>query len=405
MELETNTFKVTPAIYQRTRGEIDWLMEEASRHNLHFTALYNGWYPKEALALGDTEQFQALLAAGHEIGSHAHRLTYDAQQDLWVGRIDEIGRYGRPNYDAQLAQQTWNDAHRYVQELLAEIAASGQNQTMCAVGFKCSDEGALMDQFGFTIASGNRSEKGPAYFGHIVWNPWRAATSDAPGNELMEDSRAGYISLDHLAQVGIKGGAHGIDLAVPQLQRRFLMLYAEWLSRERQGAEDKVWTFGFVYHPQYGDTFNDALVEFLSWLDANFVGKTSPRGNVIAQYATTGDIAQQFEAWEAEHPGVSSFHYGQGDPYPYTYETVPQMLDGTDYEGEVNLGDGVTCFRLSKGGQPIYWMWSDLGTRTADLSSELRGQVRITSAAGQQSTQDASALSLTEQPLFVEAMP
>jgi hypothetical protein len=343
-----------------------------------------------------------LLDAGHEIGSHAHQLIYDPDQDLWISTADEVRRYGHPYYDATIARQSWDDADRYVDALLAEIGVTGQNQTMCAVPFKCSDEGQLMDEFGFTIASGNRSEKGTTYFGHLVWNPWRAAASDEPVHELEEDLSATYISLDHLAQVGIRGGVHGIDLSIPQMQRRFLMLYVEWLSRERRGVEDRVWTFGFVYHPEDGDVFNAELSEFLSWLDAHFIGQTTPHGNVIARYATAGDVAREFETWEAEHPGTSSFTYVRDDPYPYTYAVVPTMLEGAAYEADVDLGEGVTCFRLSKDGQPIYLLWSDVGERTVDLTGELASQVRATNAAGEQSVQDASALPLTEEPLFVE---
>jgi hypothetical protein len=402
MDLETNTFKATPDVYQITHDEIDWLMTEAARHDLHFTALYNGWYPKWALDHNDLAQFEQLLAAGHEIGSHAHRLTYDPEQDLWIAHVDETNKYGRPNYDAALTLQSWEDAYTYVDRLLTQIGASGQNQTMCAVPFMCSDEGQLMSQFGFTIAAGGRSEKATSYFGHIVWNPWRQAGNDEFGHELEEDLNASFIGLDHLAQVGIRGGAHGMDLSVPQLQRRFLMLYAEWLSRERTAADDKVWTFGFVYHPNDGDNFNAELVEFLTWLDANFVGKTSPHGNLIARYASVGDIAQQFYAWEAEHPGVSSFSYVLGDPYPYTYEFLPQKLENADYEANVDLGSGVTCFRLSRDGQPIYLMWSDSGTLSIDFSSQLSGQVHLTDARGQTSLQEASAIQLTEEPLLVE---
>jgi hypothetical protein len=196
-----------------------------------------------------------------------------------------------------------------------------------------------------------------------------------------------------------------MDLSVPQLQRRFLMLYAEWLGRERTGAEDRVWTFGFVFHPEDGDGFNGALAELLTWLDANFVGKTSPQGNVIARYATAGDIAQEFYTWEAQHPGASSFSYVVDDPYPYTYEIVPRMLEGAAYEAEVDLGEGATAFRLSKDGQPIYLLWSDAGEQTIDLSAELSGQVHVTDATGGESAQDASALHLTEEPSFVESMP
>lgn len=398
---EDASFKADSTFYSRTHDEIDWLMEEAARHGLRFTALYNGWYPKMALELGDLSQFEALLAAGHEIGSHAHRITYDPVQELWISHVHEMARYGIPNYNAELARQAWADADRYADEALAGIGASGQNQTMCAVPFKCSDEGALMEEFGFTIASGNRSEKGTAYFGHIVWNPWRPATSDEPGHELEEDLSAGYIAVDHLAQIG-STEAHGMDVSVPQLQRRFLMLYAEWLSRERTGAEDRVWSFGFVYHPNYGDRYNAEITTFLDWLDEYFIGQMSLHGHDIARYATVGEIAEEFYAWEAAHPGASSFNYVRGDPYPYTYAIIPTMLEGAAYEAHVDLGQGVTCFRFLEEGRPIYLLWSDQGERTVDFSAELSGQVQVTDAAGQERTEDASALPLSEERLFVE---
>jgi hypothetical protein len=402
MDLQTDTFKVTPEVYQRTYDEIDWLMAEADRHDLQFTALFNGWYPKYALEQQDLSQFRNLLAAGHDVGSHAHRLTYDEEQDLWIAHVNELSKYGRPNYDPELTLQAWDDAYRYVDAVLTGIGATEQNQVMCAVPFMCSDEGQLMNQFGFTIAAGGRSEKSTSYFGHIVWNPWRPASNDEFGHELEDDLHANFIYLDHLAQIGIIGGAHGMDLSVPQLQRRFLMLYTEWLNRERTGTNDMVWTFGFVYHPNYGDRYNAELVEFLAWLDTNFVGKVSTHGNIIAQYADISDIAQQFYSWEAENPGKSSFSYVLNDPYPYTYEIVPRMLENAAYEANVDLGQAVTCFRLSKDGQPIYLLWSNAGEQTVDFSSQLNGQVLTTDAAGVQSIHEGSSLHLTEEPLFVE---
>ena len=241
---------------------------------------------------------------------------------------------------------------------------------------------------------GGRAETASSRLGHIVWNPWRPAANDEIGHELEEDLSADHISLAHLAQVGIMGGAHGMELSVPQMQRRFLMLYVEWLARERTGAEDRVWAFGFVYHPNYGDRYNGELADFLSWLDDHFIGQTSPHGHIIARYATIGEIAQEFTAWEVEHPGASSFSYVLDDPYPYTYAVLPTMLEDAVYEEEVDLGEGVTCFRLSKDERPIYLVWSDVGERTVDFSAELSGQVQVTSAAGEQSTEDASALPL-----------
>jgi hypothetical protein len=399
---EQFTFRATPVDYQRTRDGIDWLMEEAARHNLRFTALYNGWYPMEALETGDLSQFQSLLDAGHEIGTHAHRMSYDPAQDLWTAHVEELSFYGRPNYDPFLARQCWTDAAGQVEAVLQAIGAAGQNQTMCTRTFTFLDEGTLMEGYGFTIAAGNRAELSINYFGHMVWNPWRPAANDEPGHDLEEDLTRSFLSLDHLAQIGSHEASHPVDLTVPHLQRRFLMLYVEWLARVRLGAEDKVWDFGFVYHPNYTDRYLADLSEFLYWLDENFVGKTTSQGYSIARYATVGEIAREFTAWEAAHPGTSSFSYVRGDPYPYTYAIVTTKLEDAAYEAPVDLGQGVSCYRFSKEGQAIYMLWSDAGEQTVNLSGQLPGQVRVTDAAGRESLQDASALALTGDPLFVE---
>ena len=281
---------------------------------------------------------------------------------------------------------------------------------MCSTALKLSDEPDLMDEFGFSIAAGNRLEKGISYFGHMIWNPWRAASLDEIGYELAEDLNADYITYNHYAQigggglVGMPAESHGQDLTVPQLKRRFLMLYAEWLARERTGAQDRVWNFGFVYHPNYGDRYNNETADFLDWLDEHFINQTSAYGNIIARYATIGEIAQEFYAWEALHPGTSSFNYVRGDPYPYTFEIIPTMLDGAAYEEHLDLGQGVTGFSFSKDGQQIFMLWSDLDEQVVDISSLLSGQVKVTDSNGEESVGDASAVQLSQEPLFVELL-
>jgi hypothetical protein len=401
-DYETNSFRTTPTDYQRSYDDINWLMQEAARHDMRFTILLLGWYPKWAMEKDDLSQFEALLAAGHEIGTHVHPVTYDPDQDLWIGWPDKLSKFGRPAYDGSLANQAWDDSYRFTAAVLDAIGATGQNGVVGPFIFKCSDEGQLLSRYGFAAAAGDRSEVGTTYFGHTVWNPWRPAANDELGHEIEEDLNATFLSIDHYAQIGAFQEVHPVDLSIPQLKRHFLMLYTEWLSRERTGAEDRTWVFGFVYHPNYTDKYHADLVEFLDWLDAHFIGRISPHGNVVARYATLGQIVDEHHAWEAAHPGVSSFSYVRGAPYPYTYATVAAKLEDAAYEAHVDLGQGVSCFRFSKGGQPIYMLWSDAGELAVDFSSQLSGQVRVTNAAGQEGVQDAAALALSEDPLFVE---
>lgn len=61
-----------------------------------------------------------------------------------------------------------------------------------------------------------------------------------------------------------------------------------------------------------------------------------------------------------------------------------------------------TAVNFAKEGQPIYLLWSDQGERTVDLSGELGARARVTDAAGMETTMDANALPLTEEPLLAQ---
>jgi hypothetical protein len=400
--IESFTFQATPRDTLRTEEGFDLLLAEAAQHDLQFTALYNGWYPMEALEMGDLSQFQEILEAGHEIGTHAHRLTYDSNQDLWTAHVEDLSFYGRPNYDPALARQTWEDAIYPLEDVLDAINASGQNESMCTRSFTFADEELLMNDYGFTIAAGDRAEISIDYFGHMVWNPFRPAADDEIGHELLEDPATSFISIDHLAQIGSHEISHDVDLTISQMQRRFLLLYTEWLNRVRTGAEDQVWTFGFVYHPNYTDRYMSDLSQFLDWLDEHFIGKKTIHGYTIARYSTVRDIAREFEDWEKTHPGTSSFNYRKGDPYPYTYPTLVTKLEQAAFESFLDLGIDAAGFQFSTEAGPIYVVWSVVGDTMLDFSGILSGNVRTTDMAGEENVQDASGIPLTEEPLVIE---
>jgi hypothetical protein len=50
-------------------------------------------------------------------------------------------------------------------------------------------------------------------------------------------------------------------------------------------------------------------------------------------------------------------------------------------------------------------MWSDLGERTVEVSTQVSGQVAVTDATGETRVQEASNLTLTPDSLFVEPAP
>lgn len=149
----------------------------------------------------------------------------------------------------------------------------------------------------------------------------------------------------------------------------------------------------------------DQIVAFFTWLNDNFVGHTTPRGTLIARYATVRDVHQEFLAWEAAHPGVSSFHWQPGDPYPYSMPAMVEKLQDAEYEAAIKRwqAQGVSAHRLSRDGTPIYVLYSDAGPQQIDFSSELSGQLLVTDGQGNTWVLPATTLPVPENPIFVEA--
>jgi len=142
----------------------------------------------------------------------------------------------------------------------------------------------------------------------------------------------------------------------------------------------------------------------LDWLDANFVGKTTPQGDVIARYATATEVAELFYRWEAEHPGMSSFSWEQGQPYPYTYADMPILLRDAEYDRALDLGAALAAHRFTRqSGGPIYVLWSWDGEQVVDFSAQIAGQLQVHDGKGNHTTADARALIVTEEPILVEA--
>lgn len=374
--------------YERSRDELIWLLDFCQGNGVKMTALFNGFYPQIAMRRGELEPIERLLDEGHEVGTHAHSIRYNESTDRWVSAQDPYEFYSSAKY--------------FVDEVLEEVG-SGENVTVCAAlpKGKYGLEDELMEEYGFWIATGNRPDFATKYFGHQVWNPWRARCSDERGHELEEDLSVDFVSIDHRSQIG-SPTAHGVNSTVPELKKDFLTLYVEWKMHELMGLEDKVWSWGVVHHPNYGDQYNQDIEEFFLWLNEHFIGKKTPHGSTVAVYATARETAEDFLAWEREHPGKSSFSYVEGGEYPYMCKYSWQKLSDATYVGDLNLGEGVEAFEFrSADGKVFYLCWSDI-PRELDLSSFFQGSVKATNPLGVEKTYQPNKVVVTEEPVFLE---
>jgi len=198
-----------------------------------------------------------------------------------------------------------------------------------------------------------------------------------------------------------------------------------------------VWVFGWHEHTNnlfaddhaYGDTHNlrDEVEEFVAWLNENFIQKRTTAGRLIAQYGTVEEVVNAFRAWEAAHPGETSFNYPvrvrEWDLYPYQLKGLTEELMYAHYDVEIVAfhDQGVHAHRFLKtdgrnwryeGGRivssgltwPIYLLWSNHGEKTIDFSDVLSGSVKCRAGrTGTESLQSASSVHVMEEPIACTA--
>ncbi|HDJ89731.1 MAG TPA: hypothetical protein ENG40_03465 [Thermoprotei archaeon] len=375
--------------YNRVKQELLWLTYFCSQKGVKMTALFNGWYMQIALRKNDLKHLTDFLKDGHEIGTHAHNICYDKLKDAW--------------HHCNQPDRWFADAKKAVDDVLSKIGM-GQNRVMSAMFIrgKYAQECSLMQKYGYDIGLGNRPEIALNYFGHVVWNPWRASCVNDYSSCLVEDHSTPFISIDHRAQIGSTTSHGGVDSRSNTLKRQFLMLFLEWKVREAYDIEDKMWSWGVVHHPNYGSKYHNDIEDFFTWLNKYFVGKQTIKGNIIAVYSTASQIADEYYSWEKKHPGRSSFSYMAGEEYPYYTEFAKNLLLNSEYNGEIQLTGNVIAFLLknSKGYVIVLWNRGG-GIKVVDLSKYFSGDVKLCTPWGNYVILKPDKIPVGDIPLIV----
>jgi len=392
MNRRLTEFRLTRENYNAAKGNILFMLDLARKYNFKMDALFNGWYMQSVLKYNDYNHIRDLIHEGHSIGTHAHPVIYNEERDMW-----EVIRTQEMNYDT--VKRIWNDGARFVNQVLEKIGCTTENKVHCNPG-----SGAIMDrlmeEMGFLYPTGGTGDIGIEYFGNPLWNPMRLALERKEGYELLEDLTGKYVFVPYIPQIG-NPQAHGLDLRIPQIKRHIIHLVTEWNHRESTRAEDRIWVWGAVVHPNYGTAYDDDIEEYYRWLCENFVNKKTPKGNTIAVFSKVSEVVKRYEEWEKTHPGVSSFSYIKGEPYPYTYETFINRLKDAEYKNTLNI-QGVMGFKLMRGNRAMYLMWSQQGEKELDFSKELLGNIRVIDAGGNETLQPSRAIHLSEEPIIIE---
>ncbi|HEC75746.1 MAG TPA: hypothetical protein ENI33_00605 [Thermoplasmatales archaeon] len=368
-----------------------WLRDTALAHGAKLTVSSNGEFMEFVEDFGDQELIKSYLDAGFNWGTHIHPLWRRDRHD-WVLET--------PDVSEEIVRRIWQDNTNAVNSIIGSENNYGVAPYQCAQPLLVK----LMNEFGFTIETALTEPAGIlAYenFGHYPWNPFHP--SPEAGKFLKEClNQTQYILIPHYPQLEPNPGPSG-PRSLGTNQKYFIMEYIEWLHWQRNNLPAKVWVFGIATHDCYNNPNRIYIETMLSWLDENFIGKKIPTGEVIAEYATATQIAEEFLQWEAEHPGMSSFSWEEGQPYPYTYSDMPRLLKNAEYDCIIDISETISCYKFKKDNSSstfVLWSWGE--EQIINFSSQISGKVRVYDGKGNESLANSSNLKVGKEPMFVE---
>jgi len=282
-----------PRLYEDWRRDIFWLKRKAEEYGHKLTALFNGEYMEYVVDFGHEDEIRQLIRDGHEVGGHFHS-GYRIGPHQWHWRYDPR--------DPEDVRKMWDTSV----ECIGKVIPPSEIITFCAFGPR-----DVMIKHGVKVQAGAKLHPSYMFLGHNYYFPFRSTGDE---NSLEEDLNSPFVAIAHWANIGA-WFPHFHPARLIDMQRDFLNLYRTWLSKEsapEPEGKDKVWSWGWNTHPGYFRTHEAAkeIVEkMLWWLNENFIGKKTSRGNVIAKPATMRMVYEEFLEWEKRHPGESSFNY------------------------------------------------------------------------------------------------
>lgn len=413
--------------YESDKEQILWIADLAESVGGLVNYQLNGEYCRDARLLNgdDSAHLAALEDQGHVMGSHFHMHRFSGHNEFW--KLVSTSTASQADLE-----QIWSDQVGECEQTLGHTLF----RIDPAISSSLVDSAAIVEDL--KEASQPQVEPGSETFSYTDWNqkPWNPYRR-MRGTSLTEDPTRDILAITSIGQVGrlAPSGKHQLMASVPQIQRQFLSLVAEWREHERLGLTPKVWQFGIMTHPNQNITYQDEMQDIVEWL-ATWTEQTTAQGNVIAEFATDANVVEQFEQWEASYPGESSFDYdweaylaGHPEPYPYLLEGISLGLKDAELDAQLNgwQTEGVMAFRLYKREvvrgpadseglrnmnigdlyeEPLYLLWSTTGESVEiDFSAEQSGTLyQIDSQTGELSTVNAGSLTVPTAAVVVSAV-
>ncbi|HNQ24474.1 MAG TPA: hypothetical protein PKK06_15415 [Phycisphaerae bacterium] len=347
----------TPQVQVQTYHDwvvaVDWALDQTDAHGAKISFLSTGQFMEWVLEdpVGGLPLIQRLYASGGQIGTHSHnkiRVGTHVWQELPL------------NPPQNLILQHWNDHIGAVNAVVTAALGVSDPAQIAAINL---DRGAhvpgddtlriqMMADFGFTNHQQGADEQFYAYFEHYPMNPFRPT-----GALFLQHDPQGPIVVVPFGPVLGRNDTHfGIpqDMRVPAVQGRFLLEVLNWLHDVHVAQTGRVWVTGWAAHAADlvpGTLTHNAWNPVLDWLTQHFINQ-SVGGQPAATFASVRDARDAYYAWEAAHPGATSFTYPDTQTnwelYPYLVPAVTYLM-GAWYEEALPAVGTVRAYRLTAG--------------------------------------------------------
>jgi len=399
------------SVYQERADWMGWVLDQTEPLGVQISFLSTGLWMElcvdEGVGGSGAQLLQRIWASGGQIGGHSHR-------DHRQGALDWPD-YTSPVTLAQ-SQDVWQDSQDWVNQALLTAFGGAPPEPLadinCVRGSHVPesepDYHALMQQFGYGIRQPGPEEDYYGWYGHHVWHPFRP--SDA--NPMGEDLSAPFVQPTQGPVIGKAAIHHGVfqDMTAPAVKRQFLQLYVNWRHRDRSGAPERIWCWGWAGHAHDFDPGSPSradMVDVVGWLDAHFAHKVEPTGSQVLQWSTHRATGAAYFAWEAANPGTSSFSFDSltvnWQEYPWLRPVAEEMA-GFRWTADLGLGGGTSAFQLEEDGTgvPAVLLWRDSGSSVEDLSTILGSPVRAVGLeTGNLLGTDPAAVAVAQEPVWV----
>ncbi|MBI4878534.1 MAG: hypothetical protein HY812_02600 [Planctomycetes bacterium] len=392
------------ATYQAWIDNINWVLDQTEPLGVRISFLSGGpwaeWLVQEGSLGNGAALLRRLYGSGQQIGSHSHA-------EYWAGQNDWP-------QTAPDALTCWQDNVSWVDSAITTAYAGSPPEALAAIncvrGTHLPSDGlqyqALMAQFGFSVRQPGAEEDYYGWYGHHIWHPFRPSATNAMG----EDLSVPFVTPTQGAVVGLMQVHHNTlqDMTPAGMKRQFLQLYVNWRHRDRMGLPDKVWCWGWGSHASDfdpADASRPAMVEMIQWLDARFAQRVEPTGSDTMTWDTHRGVGSAYQAWEAAHPGLSSFSFDSlsvnWTEYPYL-RAAAEELNGFGWQADLALAPGVEACHLKKGPLDAVLLWRDAGTSTHDLSALVGPVVRVVGLeTGNLIGTDPTLVTVGQEPILV----